>query len=138
MGSAHPEIRTSGGTWQQCEAYVRNSENTAWIKVWPLSTHTVSFSPAQINSQEPNGNTAIDVTAVVNGGTGPFSYAWSWQSGGANMTLTNTTSATVTVSASGNNQLRTGVLQCVVTDTGNGNLAVTETGNVSIQFGTPA
>lgn len=135
--STTPMVRNSANTaWQTCEVYVRNDANTAWIKIYPLN-HTASMSPTQINGIEPNGSTSAGMTAVIVGGTGPFTYAWSWQSGGAGMTLSNTTSATVTINASGTNVARSGVIQCVVTDTGNANYAVTPTADVAFQFGTP-
>lgn len=101
-----------------------------------IKPHTVSFSP--YSTSVANGTHNFSRTVTVTDGSGTFTYLWSWFTGGTGMTLSNTTTATVSVAASGTNVLREGELRCTVTDTSNGNLAVSNTQSIGVTFGTPA
>lgn len=98
--------------------------------------HTVTVDDLLVSTT--NGTTNYNLTAAVTGGVGPFTYSWFWASGGIGIELSNTTSPTVSLASTGTDQVRTGVIQCDVTDTGNGNLVRGDTGNVQITHGTPA
>jgi hypothetical protein len=91
--------------------------------------HTVAISPDPVTGVSTTPTPAsANATANVTSGVGPFTYAWSWDSGGTGITITNSTSATCTITTStGLTGLRTGVLKCDVTDTGNGSYVASDT-----------
>lgn len=99
------------------------------------SEHTVTVDDYTANVA--NGNHNFTRTATVTGEVGPLTYLWFWASGGVGIALTNTTSATCTLDSTGTDQTRDGVLQCDVTDTGNGNLVRSDTGAITVNHGTP-
>jgi hypothetical protein len=97
--------------------------------------HTVNITPDPVAA----GSTAptpasSNATANVTNGVGSFTYSWSWDSGGVGITLTNNTSATCAVTTStGSVGIRTGVLKCDVTDTGNGSYVASDTVLVELE-----
>lgn len=103
----------------------------------PLVAATVAINPPGINTNVVNGNPySGSATANVSDGVGPFTYAWSWLAGGTGITLAGTTSVTVAInSASTSNTTRSGTLQCIVTDTGNGSVTTSDNISVSITWG---
>lgn len=100
---------------------------------------TLSISPASGATGLANGAAySQNFTASTTGMVGPVTYAWSWQSGGVGISLTNTTTATVTASSAGRTNVEImGALQCVATDTGNGNRQYTAAVDVDVVWGTP-
>lgn len=100
-----------------------------------VTNHTVTISPDPVlgGSVTPTPATA-NATANVSNGVGPFTYSWSWDSGGTGINITNATSATCTIAtATGAVGLRTGVLKCDVTDTGNGSYVASDTVNAELE-----
>lgn len=112
-GSAWTTIKSfsSFGSWTYLTA------KTFW-----LGGFSAVASPATSEEGGNRGDTLNDAITCVPDGVGPFTYLWSKFSGLANFTLTNATSATCNLSSSttpGTSDIeRTGVLRCVVTDTG--------------------
>lgn len=99
--------------------------------------HSVGISPALIDVQlAPSTLYTGSPTAVVANGVGPFTYAWSWQTGGTGITIGSATLATCSLSSTGAaaGTTRTGTLRCIVTDTGNGSLAITDTISVTVKW----
>ena len=98
---------------------------------------TVTINPSAINATKTNGTSySGTASAAVVNGVGPFTYAWSWQSGGAGITLSATsTSSCGLSSAATSDTTRSGVLQVIVTDTGNGNITTSDSINVSVTWG---
>lgn len=126
-----PEYVRIAGAWVSKPRYVRVAG--AWVFI---GNHTTSITPSPVTGTGARpGTITTSATATPSGGTGPFTYLWSSQSGGVNITLTSTTLATCnqesTSVAGAIDQNNTDVLQCVVTDTGNGNYQTTTTVDVS-------
>jgi hypothetical protein len=63
------------------------------------------------------GNVSGSSTATVNGGTGPYTYAWSYVSGDATLSMTNGTTSRVTLNRScAPGTFYVAVYQCVIND----------------------
>jgi len=94
-----------------------------------VTNHTVNITPDPVySSSAAPSQASAAVTANVTDGVGAFTYAWSWDSGGSGMSILNSTSATCTIiTDTGAAGLRSGVLKCEVTDTGNGSYAASDT-----------
>lgn len=102
-----------------------------------IVNHTVAISPTLIDAQKVAGSLYTgSPTANVTNGVGPFTYAWSWLAGGTGITIGSATLATCTLSSTGAaaGTTRTGTLRCIVTDTGNGSLAITDSISVTITW----
>ena len=125
--------RRVSGAWVDCTVLKRRVSG-AWVTVWQLA-HTAVASLVSV--AVANGSTSQGSTVTITGGVGPFTRLWSWHTGGSGMTLANTTTATVQINSTGTNVIRSGVLKCITTDTGNSNLQVTAFADVTIQHGTP-
>lgn len=125
--------RRSGGTWVDITTAKRRVGGS-WVDIFAVE-HVVS--PDSYGNAVANGPHNFPIASNVTGGIGPFTYAWSWASGGVGMTITNATSVNCNVESIGTDQVRSGTIQCVVTDTGNGNLVRSGTGEITVTHGTP-
>lgn len=102
-----------------------------------VTNHTVVLSPAPVfGSSAAPTQAQANVTANVTNGVGPFTYLWSWNSGGSGINILNSTSATCTIiTSTGAAGLRSGVLKCGVTDTGNGSYVASDTVSAELEVG---
>lgn len=100
-----------------------------------IINHTVSVPDTAVLLA--NGAQDFQITATVSNGSGSFTYAWVWDSGGSGMTISNATAQTCTITSTATDFINFGVIKCTVVDTGNGNLSVADTGNVTAEHGSP-
>lgn len=84
------------------------------------TVYQVTVQPTSVSDTVPNGAyTTPLLTATVQGGVGPFTYAWT--SDGGNLTPDSPTAQSTTFSGNENGVTTTETLTVTVTDTGNGN-----------------
>lgn len=98
-----------------------------------VPSHQVNAGDISAASLTPN-NARGSSHAIVTGGVGPFTYSWAFIVDGNGITLTGSTLDTVTAATTTSQiQVRQGTLRVTVTDTGNGNLVVTDDVNVYLE-----
>lgn len=101
-------------------------------------TFEVTVSPANTIKVRSNGTETINLSSVINGGIGPFTYQWTKSiTGGSSSFVGGTTSSTAQVSVSGTDQDVGGSITLTVTDTGNSNDLAVDASTVAITFGNP-
>jgi hypothetical protein len=129
--STSGETRTGTAQCTVTDTLGQSATCTVSVSIQCLtSTLSASVSPSGIDDAKTQSSGpwifSHAATATPTGGAAPYSYAWSWQSGGGGITISNPTGATATFSAtiSGIGS-RSGVAQCVVSDSTGQHFTVT-------------
>lgn len=105
-----------------------------FVSTAAVSIYTAFVTPGSLLREDlsPGAQTSNQATANVEGGVGPFTFAWTRVSGDI-FTINDPTSDTTTFTAIGSSgEDLSGTYRVTVTDTGNGNAE--ETGDVSVRF----
>lgn len=109
---------------------------TVSVTIQRISTAlAATVSPATCRRGTTNGSLTTPAAVVTaSQGTPGYTYAWTWQSGGTGITINSPSASSTTFSAVSltPGQLRTGVAQCVVTDTASATVTVTV--NVEVEW----
>lgn len=91
----------------------------------------VSISPDNFGGGSSNGSyTTPFFKSTVTDGVGPFTYAWSFDAGSVNTP----SNAKTRLTLSGYNELKQGVLNLTVTDTGDSNKTASASADVLVTF----
>ena len=99
-----------------------------------VATYVAFVTPDSLLREDlsPGAQTSNQATANVEGGVGPFTFAWTRVSGDTFTINTDTADNTTFTAIGSSGSELSGVYKVTSTDTGNGNAE--ETGNVTVSF----